>query len=195
MIKLSKRNTHSTIEALNITSPAAAKDGSGRRTPLLGFIDKAGNQTYLPTTPDIFMLAAGQNLEGELPDGLDRLKNHRFLVRVDDKSFVVGLDFTNIRQYSGRLIPESQDRQTLDIQMLCGGKVFKVVARPHKVRPEVAIALLNFLDSHSGKLEVGTALGGFGTITSVGADRFELQPTGKRGSRPMFDDPLSESAE
>lgn len=192
-MKLKSRKAVSTITAPRITAPETRKNpATGAREPLLGFIDERGNQQHLPTSKTLFLYAAGENLEGQLPDGLDRLSNHKFVIHVGKDGDAVGLDIIPARVYRSNVIPASQANVT-HVQLVwhAEGLVCRVTQRPPNTKPQQLVALVKALEklANAGtKLTVGVQIPEIGTVAAVGLDTIEVRlNAGRSKGRPVYE--------
>lgn len=179
-MKIKKRNTHSRVVASRITSPETRIDPStGTRELLLSYVDARFNHCHNVAPRNIFLYAAGTNEEGDLPDGLDRLTHHKFVIHLDQQEQVVGLDVIPARVYRSGVIPASQkDVSTVKVLWLLKGSVCRVTHRPVGVTSTQLMALVRALDEHaiSGKeITEGTKLSDGSSVTSVSLDSVELK--------------------
>lgn len=192
-MKLKPRKAEKTIAAIRITAPETRKDPTtNERIPLLGFIDTRGNQQHLATHRALFLYAAGDNLDGQIPDGLDRLSHHQFIVHVDKGGDAIGLDIIPARVYRSNVIPASQkDVTTVQVAWHAEGSVCRVMQRPPNTRPQQLTALLKGLEKLAiagTKLVTGVKIPDVGVIAGVGLDTIEVKMNASRsGGRPIYD--------
>ena len=197
-MKLKPRKTHRRIVTGRITSPESRKNAeTGKRELLLSYVDDRSNHQHLVTTKDIFLYAAGDNEEGQLPDGLDRLMNHKFVLHLDTNEAVVGLDVIPARTYRSKVIPVSQiGVTTVRFEWMLDGAVCRVTSRPPSTSWEKLIAVIKELDALIAKgtaITASTKLGSLGRVTSVDGDAIEFKmSTGKTGGQPVFDVPTDD---
>lgn len=194
-MKLQKRNTKRRIVTNRIGSPHFTREGDKPRF-LLSYVDDQAFYRTLTTTKELFAYAAGRNEEGQLPEGLDRLLYHQFVIHVDDQDKAIGIDVIPAKSYRGVVPVKGAEINTVRLEYLLGGAVCVVAHRPYKVRPSVIINLLAQLDKQisSGKaITLSTKLPGIGKIQSVEADALEVKLSSGRGSgQPMYDLPIDE---
>ena len=179
-MKLKKRSTHSRVVSSRITSPETRIDSAtGARELLLSYVDARFNHCHNVAPRNIFLYAAGTNEEGDLPDGLDRLTNHKFVIHLDQQEQVVGLDVIPSRVYRSGVIPASQkDVSTVKVMWLLKGSVCRVMHRPAGVTSTQLMALVRALDefANAGKeITEGTKLSDGSSVTSAGLDSVELK--------------------
>lgn len=191
-MKLKPRKAKKTVSAIRITAPETIKDPTtNERTPLLGFVDTRGNQQHLATHRALFLYAAGDNLDGQIPDGLDRLSHHQFIVHVSESGEAVGLDVIPARVYRSNVIPVSQkDVTTVQVAWYAEGTVCRVVQRPPNVHPQLLTALLKGLEKMAiagVKLMTGVKIPDVGVIAGVGLGTIEVKLNASRnGGRPIY---------
>lgn len=179
-MKVTPRPTDKRVIALRITAPETQIDPkSGKKIPLLSFIDSASYHKHYPTTKEIFLYAAGNREEGEVPDGLDRLLHHEFVVHLNKDSKVVGIDVIPSRLYRSGVKPTSQDGvTTLTIQYLLGGAVARVMKRPFNTRFAQSAAVIKELDdmiTRGDTIEVSTRVGDLGRVVGVTETSVEIK--------------------
>lgn len=193
-MKIKKRNTHSRVTSSRITSPETRKNAeTGEPDLLLSYADARFNHCHNVTTKDIFLYAAGNNDEGDLPDGLDRLSHHKFVIHLDANDVAVGLDVIPSRIYRSGVIPASQkDVDTVKIAWLLGGAVCRVIQRPAGVSATQLIALIAEFDklaTAGSVISETTNIGGLGKVVSAGSGLVEvkLRSNKRAGSAPVYD--------
>lgn len=193
-MKIKKRNTHKRVTSSRITSPETRKNPeTGETDLLLSYVDERFNHRHHVTTKELFLFAAGTNDEGDLPDGLDRLSNHKFIIHLDQNSVVCGLDVIPARVYRSGVIPASQkDVTTVKLTWLLGGAVCRVIQRPAGVTAAQLTTLVVEFDklSTSGVAIVeAMSIGGLGKVVSAGGGIVEvnLRSAKRAGSAPVYD--------
>jgi len=124
-MKVKPRDTVSRVAAKRITAPETRIDTNTRKKiVLLSYLDARSNQQHDPTTKELFLYAAGNNAEGEMPDGLDRLADHQFTIHRNAAGKAIGLDVVPARLYRSGVIPSSMvDVKTLKVQYDLDGAV------------------------------------------------------------------------
>jgi hypothetical protein len=194
-MKVQKRNTKRRIITNRIGSPEFKREGDKVRF-LLSYVDDQAFCRTLTTTKELFAYAAGTNEEGQLPEGLDRLLYHQFIIHVDDQDKAIGIDVIPSKSYRGVVPVKGADINTVRLEYLLGGAVCVVAHKPYKVRPSIIISLLAQLDKQiaAGKaITLSTKLPGIGKIHSVDSDAIEVKLSSGRGSgQPMYDLPIDE---
>jgi hypothetical protein len=187
-VKLKKRNTHTKVISTRITSPETRIDAAtGTRELLLSYVDASFNHCHNVAPRAIFLYAAGTNEEGDLPDGLDRLAHHKFVIHLDEKEQVVGLDVIPSRVYRSGVIPKSQkDVTTVKMMWMLKGAVCRITQRPVGITATQLIAVINAVDAYAitGKEIVeGTKLSDGSHVVTVGLDTIEIKlRSQKRGT-------------
>lgn len=179
-MKIAKRNTAKRIPSVRIESPETRKNReTGKKELLLSYIDERSNLQSLPTTKELFLYAAGDNSEGQLPDGLDRLSHHRFIIHVDADGVAIGLDIIPARVYRSRVIPVSQkDITTVRLEWELDGAVCRVTQRPPNTKADRIEPIIRAIDAlvASGKsITTSTKLNGLGKIVVADADAIEVK--------------------
>jgi hypothetical protein len=179
-MKLKKRNTHRRVLAWRITSPETRPNPTtGKKQLLLSFVDEQGNHNHMPVTKELFLYAAGENEEGQLPDGLDRLQNHKFIIHKDINNQAIGIDIIPSRVYRSQVIPASQrDVTTVRFEWLLNGAVCRVTQRPPNTKAERIIEVIRELDAliTAGKdINGSTKIGNIGKVTLVEDDAIEVK--------------------
>lgn len=194
-MKVQKRNTKRRILTKRICSPEFIKEGDKVKF-LLSYVDDQAYRRSLPTSKDLFAYAAGDNTEGQLPEGLDRLYDHSFIIHVDEHEKAIGLDVIPSRSYRGVVPVKGADIQTVRLEYLLGGSVCLVAHKPYKVRANVITNLIEMVDKliASGKpITLTTKLPGIGKIQIVEADAIEIKlASGRNNSQQMYDLPLDD---
>jgi len=179
-MKVQARDTDNRIVAKRITAPEARLNPkSGKREALLGYIDAGSYQKHTPTTKDIFLYAAGTNEEGEIPDGLDRLMHHQYVIHLNKRGKAIGIDVIPNRQYRSQVMPRSSEGvKTLTIQYDLDGAVARVTQRPFNMRFEQQAAIIRELDKviATGKtITSGVRLGGAGRVVNTTENSVEIR--------------------
>ena len=196
-MKVQKRPTKRRILTKRILSPEYERQGDKIRF-LLSYVDEQAFRRSLPTSKELFSYAAGENEEGQLPDGLDRLYDHQFVIHVDNQDKAVGLDIIPARTFKGVVPVKGADIQTVRLEYLLGGVVCVVAHKPYKVRPSVITDLLKEMDKliAAGKpITLTTKLPGIGKIQVVESDAVEIKlSTGRRAGQPMYDLPVDDES-
>jgi hypothetical protein len=185
-MKLTKRNPKYRIVSPRITSPETRNNPeTGKRELLLSFIDDNSNQQHLPTTKDLFLYAAGTNEEGELPDGLDRLAYHRFVIHVDDNKRAVGLDVIPARVYRSQVIPASQlNVTTVKLTWEVNGTVCRILQRPAGTKADELETLIKAFDklaSTNTAVTSSTKFPGIGKVVNIDGNIVEVKLSNGRG--------------
>jgi hypothetical protein len=193
-MKVQKRNTKRRILTKRIGSPEFKREGDKVRF-LLSYVDDQAFCRTLTTTKELFAYAAGENEEGQLPDGLDRLHDHQFIIHVDEHDKAIGIDIIPSKTYRGVVPVKGAEINTVRIEYLLGGAVCVVARKPYKTRTSAITDLLAHLDKqiYSGKaITLSTKLPG-AKIQAVEADAVELKLSSGRGAgQPMYDLPVDE---
>lgn len=179
-MKLPKRNTVRRVVSSRITSPETRTNSdTGKKELLLSYADAQHNHKHHPTTKDLFLYSAGSNEEGELPDGLDRLSNHKFVIHLDANDNAIGIDIIPARVYRSQVIPKSQEGvDTVKLTWLLGGTVCRVTQRPAGVQASRLIELIRKLDDVVDKGQAITAttkFGDVGRVVSISGDTVEVK--------------------
>jgi hypothetical protein len=179
-MKTAPRPTATRVIARRITAPETRPDAaSGKKVPLLSYIDAGSYQQHKDTTKALFLYAAGSNEEGEVPDGLDRLLHHKYVVHLDKAGKSIGLDVIPARLYRSGVMPLKQEGvKTLIIQFLVGGAVARVTQRPFNVRFEQSAAVIQELDkliSAGKQIAPSMRLGTLGRVVNVTEDSVEVR--------------------
>lgn len=179
-MKIKSRATATRTIAKRITAPETRLDpNTGKNIVLLSYIDGSSYQQHNPTTKALFLYAAGTNEVGEVPDGLDRLQNHQFIVHTNDAGKAVGLDIIPNRLYRSGVVPKSQDGvTTMIVQYDLDGAVARVTQRPFNVRFEQSAAIILELDKlfASGKpVETSVRLGNLGRVVNTTENSVEIK--------------------
>lgn len=193
-MKIKKRNTHRRVTSSRITSPETRKNAeTGEPDLLLSYADERFNHCHNVTTKGIFLYAAGNNDEGDLPDGLDRLSNHKFVIHLDANDVAIGLDVIPSRVYRSGVIPASQkDVDTVKVVWLIDGAVCRVIQRPAGVSATQLIALIAEFDklaTAGSVISETTNIGGLGKVVSAGSGLVEvkLRSNKRSGRAPIYD--------
>lgn len=184
-MKIQPRNTDRRVIAKRITAPETRDDPStGKKIAMLSYIDAGSYLQHNPTTKDLFLYAAGSNVEGEVPDGLDRLAHHRYVVHLNKDEKAIGLDVIPDRLYRSGVMPKKQEGvKTLVVQYLLGGAVARVTQRPFNVRFEQSSAVIQALDKliTAGKQITPTMrLGEIGRVVSASEAGIEVRLNASR---------------
>jgi preprotein translocase subunit YajC len=179
-MKINPRATHQRIIAKRITAPETLADpGTGKNIVLLSYIDSSSYQKHNPTTKGLFLYAAGTSEPGEVPDGLDRLQHHQFIVHLNAEDKAVGLDIVPNRLYRSGVIPKSQDGvTTLIVQYDLDGAVARVTQRPFNTRFEQSAAIIRELDQMIAKgqnIETSTRVGALGRVVNTTENSVEIK--------------------
>jgi hypothetical protein len=193
-MKIKKRNTHKRVTSSRITSPETRKNlQTGEPDLLLSYADARFNHCHNVTTKELFLYAAGNNDEGDLPDGLDRLAHHKFVIHLDENDVAVGLDVIPARVYRSGVIPLSQkDVETVKLVWLLNGAVCRIIQRPAGVTATQLINLVAELDklAHAGTvISETTKIGDHGKVVVAGNGMVEvkLRSAKRSGSAPVYD--------
>lgn len=194
-MKVNKRPTVRRILTKRICSPEFKREGDKVRF-LLSYVDDQAYRRTLTTSKELFAYAAGENEEGQLPDGLDRLYDHQFVIHADTNNKAIGLDIIPAKSFRGVVPVQGADIQTVRLEYLLGGAVCVVAHKPYKVRPATIIDLLAQMDKliSGGKaITLSTKLPGIGKIQAVEADAVEIKMSaGRRAGQPMYDLPTDD---
>lgn len=180
-MKVQPRATATRVIAKRITAPVVkpSENDSTKKILLLSYLDNQSRQQHDPTTKELFLYAAGNNEEGELPDGLDRLADHQFIVHKNDKGRAIGLDVIPARLYRSGVIPVSQiDVKTMKVRYDLGGAVARVIQRPFNTRAEQSQLVIMELDKliSAGKaIHSSMKLGNIGTVVNTTDDTVEVR--------------------
>ena len=188
-MKVKPRATHTRTVVKRITAPETRPDPiTGKRIAMLSFIDGGSYQQHCPTTKDLFLYAAGSSEVGEVPDGLDRLLHHQFIVHKNEKGKAVGLDIVPSRLYRSGVVPKSQEGvTTLVIQYDLDGAVARVIQRPFNIRFDHSAAILRELDRliTAGKpIATSVRLGNLGRVVSTTENTVEVKLTNTASAQP-----------
>ena len=193
-MKIKKRNTHKRVTSSRITSPETRKNTkTGEPDLLLSYVDARFNHCNHVTTKDLFLYSAGNNDEGDLPDGLDRLQHHKFVIHLDSNDVAIGLDVIPSRIYRSGVIPASQkDIETVKLTWLLGGAVCRVIQRPAGVSATQLIGLIAELDklaTAGSVITETTTLGNHGKVVTAGNGVIEvkLRSAKRAGSAPVYE--------
>lgn len=188
-MKLKKRLTHTRILSSRITSPETRENATtGKTDLLLSYADARFNHCHNVATKGVFLYAAGTNEEGDVPDGLDRLSHHKFVIHLDKDEVAVGLDVVPARVYRSGVIPASQlNVETVKLTWLVDGAVCRVIQRPSGTTADQLLKLIEELDklaTAGTDVSETTKLGNLGKIVSVSGGIVEVKmATVKRASR------------
>ena len=179
-MKVTKRNTARRVVTGRITSPETRMNPeTGKKELLLSYADAQHNHQHLPTTRDLFLFSAGSNEEGELPDGLDRLSHHKFVIHVSDNGVAIGLDVIPARVYRSKVVPNSQlGVETVKLTWMLDGAVCRVTQRPPGIQASRMIDLIRKCDDliAQGKaITTTTKLGEVGRVVSISGDAVEIK--------------------
>jgi hypothetical protein len=136
---------------------------SGDRQFILSYVDLNGNMCQFPTTKDICKVVADTSGEGEVPNGLDLLQDHFFVLHFNEEDTVVGLDIVPSKKYSSNTVPLTLvGVDDVQIQYQLGGQVCRVLRRSTKISPEAVITAIKDIDkllTSKKQLEVGMKAG------------------------------------
>lgn len=195
-MKITPRKTTLRVASRRITSPEYRQNATtGKKDLLLSFADERSNHQHRVTNRALFLYAAGTNEEGELPDGLDRLTDHRFIVHVDEKEEAIGIDIIPARLYRSKVVPMSQvDIKTVKLRWELNGAVCRVIQRPSNVKPDVLAAIILELDkmATAGKeIQARTKIGNIARVSAIeGEDTIEIKLNATRGQgNPVYEIP------
>ncbi len=193
-MKIKKRNTHKRVTSSRITSPETRKNAkTGEPDLLLSYVDARFNHCNNVTTKELFLYSAGNNDEGDLPDGLDRLQHHKFIIHLDENDVAIGLDIIPSRIYRSGVIPASQkDVETVKLVWMINGAVCRVVQRPAGVSAAQLIGLIAELDKMAlagTVISETTTLGTHGKVVAAGNGMIEvkLRSAKRAGSAPIYE--------
>lgn len=154
-MKIPLRKTSRTELSIRLANPEwrSDPDRPSGKVPLIHWLDMQSNPRRDVCSRELFKVYAGLNEIGERPDGLDRLRDHQFVLHFDASDKVIGLDVIPIRQYGGKMVPTHQvGVKTLTLRYDEGGSgVVRVLTRPFNTKPEVVRAIIEGLDSRAGK--------------------------------------------
>ena len=186
------------VLAQMITAPEFRVLPDGKKQYLLGCVDNNGHQQHYPVTRDLYLYAAGKNLEGQKPDGLDMLTLHSFHIYVNkdgpNAGHAVALDVIPTKMLSGRFTYTKQEGiEVVTFKIQLGGKVLRVdpLSRPPGMLKSGMLAMFSALRKrmNTGKpLEAGEVLPGIGTIESADPTKLTLTPHKEaQTGRPMYD--------
>lgn len=194
-MKVQKRNTSRRILTRKICSPEFKREGDKVKF-LLSYVDDQAYRRSLTTSKDLFAYAAGQNEEGQLPDGLDRLYDHQFVIHVDDSNKAIGIDIIPARNYRGVTPVINADVQTVRLEYLLGGSVCVVAHKPYKAKVSLITKLIETIDkliTDDKDITLTTKLPGLGRVQVVEADAVEIKlSSGRTNSNPMYDLPIND---
>jgi hypothetical protein len=202
-MKVNPRNTATRVLAKRITAPETQTDHeTGKKILLLSYVDQHSNHRHDRTSREIFLYAAGNNEEGEMPDGLDRLSDHQFVIHKDEKGKAIGIDVIPARLYRSGVVPVSQEGvKTLIVQYDLDGAVCRVIQRPFNTRAEQSMRVINELDKliKAGKsVHTAMKLGNVGTVVNTTDNTVEVRlRSGQRvvtGSTPVSAEDMAEEA-
>lgn len=183
-MKTTPRDSVTQVVARRITAPEAKRDEvTGKKIAMLGFIDSSAYQRHVPTTKELFLYAASSDsVTAETPDtapGLDRLRNHNFVVHKNKGGKAIGLDIIPSRLYRSGVIPVSMAGvKTLTVRYELGGAVVRVVQRPFNMRFEHIRQVIQAIDKviASGKaITTAVRLGGLGRVVNTTDDTVEIR--------------------
>lgn len=192
-MKLKKRNTAARVLSSRITSPETRiNPDTQQRELMLSYADSRFNHCHNVTTKELFLFSAGTNEEGELPDGLDRLQHHKFVIHLDKLDRAIGLDIIPSRVYRSGVIPSSQkDVETVKLSWSLNGAVCRVTQRPAGVTATQLVALVAQFDKLADAgtpITETTRLGDVGRVISVSGDVVEVKlKSGKGRGNPVYD--------
>lgn len=195
-MKLLKRPTAKRILTKKICSPEYTREGEKVKF-LLSYVDEQDYRRTMSTSKDLFAFAAGENEEGQLPDGLDRLLDHQFVIHADENDKAIGLDIIPARLWRGVVPVKGAEVSTVRLEYLLGGMVCVVAHKPYKVRAADIIKLIAAIDKLiiTGKpVTLTTKLPGIGKVQVVESDAIEIKLSAGQGStKPMYDLPLDDA--
>ena len=179
-MKVKPRATHERVAAKRITAPETRLDKkTNKNIVLLSYIDAGSYQRHCPTTKELFLYSAGTNEVGEIPDGLDRLLHHQYIIHKDSRGKAIGLDIIPNRLYRSGVVPRSQSEvNTLIIQFDLDGAVARVTQRPFNIRFEHSSAIIRELDKliASGKtITTSVRLGNLGRVVNTTDNSVEIK--------------------
>jgi hypothetical protein len=189
-MKLHVRNTVKRDIGNRITAPEFRKEGS-KRIPLLGYGDEAANHQRVDCTKEIFRAAAGNNEVGEVPDGMDRLRDTKFVIHMDANGLAIGLDVIPARLYRSRVVPASQvDVKTLKLSWGDDG-VVRLLQRPYNLKAEQVMRLIEDMDAFAATRKVlkkgQTFLGNKARVLEIVNGEIEIRLTSARGGgQPVY---------
>ena len=194
-MKVNPRDTAQRVIAKRITAPETRLDtDTGKKIAMLSYIDAGSYQKHIPTTKDLFLYGAGTNEEGEVPDGLDRLMNHRFIIHQNKSGKAIGIDVIPNRLYRSGVTPTSQEGvKTLTIRYDLGGAVARVVQWPFNTRFEQSAAVIQELDKliSAGKaITASMRLGNVGRVVNVTDNSVEVRLSA--GRRRIQGEPIDD---
>lgn len=194
-MKVLKRNTKKRILTKRICSPEFKREGEKVKF-LLSYVDDQAYKRSLPTSKDLFAFAAGENEEGQLPDGLDRLYDHQFVIHTDENDKAIGLDIIPARNYRGVVPVKASEFTTVRLEYQLGGAVCVVAHKPYKAKASMIVSLIEMVDKliSTGKpITLTTKLPGLGKIQVVEADALEIKLSSGRGNaQAMYDLPTDD---
>lgn len=179
-MKLKHRNTAKRVTSPRITSPESRVNPQTKKVELLlSYVDENADHQHAVTTKDLFLYAAGSNEEGELPDGLDRLPYHKFVIHMDAAGRAIGLDVLPNRVYRSQVIPASQrDVTTVRFEWLLGGDVVRCTQRPAGVAGNTLAELVRAFDEMAERGEevaINSKVGKLGRVVSISGDTVEVK--------------------
>lgn len=195
-MKLKPRQTARRILTKRIVSPTYDTQPGGKVRFLIGYVDEQAFERALPTSKELFALAAGDNEEGQLPDGMDRLTDHQFVLHVDSKDKVVGMDVIPARVYRGGVVPvNSANVQNVRLEWQLGGAVCRVTQKPHKVKASTLLEVIAAVDElvKAGKdITLSTTLKGLGRVQVVESEAIEIRLTsgGRSSGKQLYNLPI-----
>lgn len=186
-----------------ITAPEF-RDRDGKREYLLGFVDRNGNQQHAVVSRDLYAYAAGRNVEGAKPDGLDMLTEHAYHVhvkpsKVNSSMACVALDIIPTRMLRSEFTYVKQEGvEFVTIKILLGGKVLRCdpMARPSGLTKTTMLSMFAAIRKwlEEKELKEGDSIPGVGRVESIDGQKIVFEPHKEaHAGKPMFDiDPAAE---
>ena len=186
-----------------ITAPSFRFEGNNRSEPVhvITAVDDRHYPQQWDTSVELFADVSGDNLVGELPDGLDRRKDWVFAAYLKDRPnqlpLLVGLDAMPARVYRSSILPTlSKDFKTLVLNCKPSG-LWEVTQRPPLVKFELQARIMreindSYLGSSKKKLEPGTRVASgtkkeLGVVIRVSETEIEIRPSiGKSKGVPVY---------
>ena len=195
------RNYDTYLPLIRITAPSFRyKDGNREDPiPVITAIDDRAFPQQWDTTPALFSAVAGENIVGEIPDGLDRRKFWQFAAYLKNRDgllpLLVGVDAMPSREYKKSLLPSaSMDLTTMVVEWRPSG-LAEVVQRPPLVKLETQALILRTINdlylNGKKKLEAGTRIStgktDLGVVVSISDTTIEIRPKSKAsGGKPVY---------
>lgn len=189
-MKLHIRNTAKRDIGNRITAPEFRKEGS-KRIPLLSYGDESANHQRVDCTKEIFKAIAGNNEVGEIPDGMDRLHDTKFVIHTDAAGIAIGLDVIPARLYRSKVIPKSQDGvKTLKLDWGDDG-IVRLIQRPYNLKAELVMKLIEEMDGFAATKKVlkknQTFLRNRAKVVDISDGEIEIKITNVRGGgQPVY---------